>query len=218
MTEQPKTVPCEICGNPTSSLFTKRCNNCWEVEHRLPTYLKSPKGLEFIRDHLPLVDDWVDGHPDAWDYGAILCKHNIEVVWCDTLVDGEGNKVPAGDSTGWGMSWKHGYMSIGQTTEIIARKAAAMFVCLWLRGFSASFADKLMDGFVVFLERQESTTLCFLAEIDNLIEPYFRLTREGFCTREIFNRYCEKKIIKALDVQADEEVIVTFAKRRKNPA
>lgn len=55
------------------------------------------------------------------------------------------------------MSWKHGTMSVGPTSEIIARKAAAMFVCLWLRGFSASFADKLMDGFICFLERQEAS-------------------------------------------------------------
>ena len=79
------------------------------------------------------------------------------------------------------MAWKHGCMSIGQTTEVIARKAAAMFVSLWLRGVSASFADKLMDGYITFLERQEGEFLTFLAEIDCYSNgrPFLRLTREG---------------------------------------
>ena len=27
-----KTVPCEICGEPTRFLATKRCDRCWELE------------------------------------------------------------------------------------------------------------------------------------------------------------------------------------------
>jgi hypothetical protein len=167
---------------------------------------------------LPLLDDWVNGQPDAWDYEAVLRENNVTVEWCDTLVDvvdGNGNKTPAGDMASWSMSWKHGTMDIGPTTEVIARKAAALFVSLWLRGVSASFADKLMDGFVVYLERQEQTSLTFLAEIDSYPDarPYFRLSRENFIRRDAFTNV-EWRIIEALDAQPDEEIVVTFTKRK----
>ena len=29
------TVPCGLCGQPTTYLGTKRCNRCWELEHRI---------------------------------------------------------------------------------------------------------------------------------------------------------------------------------------
>ena len=51
-------VPCGTCGKP--SPFTKegaRCTNCWEVERRLPDYLKSPGGQTFVRRLMPLLDD-----------------------------------------------------------------------------------------------------------------------------------------------------------------
>ena len=151
------TVPCETCSTPTAYEGTKRCNNCWEVERRLPDYLKSPKALEFVRKMLPKLDDWKDGHPDAWDYDAVLRENGVTVEWCDTLVDGTGNEHRAGEFAGWGFYWKHGAIHIGQCSEQIARKAAALFVSLWLRGVSASFADKLTDGFVVFLERKKTS-------------------------------------------------------------
>ena len=39
----PETVPCEICGS-ASSPIDKRCDGCWEVEHHLASYIKSPCG------------------------------------------------------------------------------------------------------------------------------------------------------------------------------
>jgi len=30
-----KTIPCELCGNPTRTLATKRCDRCWELERRI---------------------------------------------------------------------------------------------------------------------------------------------------------------------------------------
>ena len=45
-------VPCEICGTPTLMTGTKRCNNCWEVEHRIGDYIKNEKGRQFILDLL----------------------------------------------------------------------------------------------------------------------------------------------------------------------
>jgi hypothetical protein len=156
----------------------------------------------------PLLDDWVESRPDAWDYDAVLREYEVSVEW-----------RRAGGY--WWFSWKHGCIHIGQTTEIIAHKAAALFVSLWLRNVSASFCDKLMDGFVCYLERQEQTSLVFQAEIDSKLyshaQPFFRLTREGLCTRAPFLLTTEHKIIEALDVQPDEEIIITFTKRKKQP-
>jgi len=125
------------------------------------------------------------------------------------------------DLCGWGFSSKHGCINIGQNTEIIARKAAALFVSLWLRGFSASFADKLMDEYIVYLQRQENKSLTFLAKVlprDLSSEwCYFQLTREGVCEKAPINYVLEEKIIDALGKpNNNEEIIVTFAKRKKH--
>jgi hypothetical protein len=173
-----------------------------------------------LADGFPVLDDWTDDGPDSWDYEAVLRDSEVTVAWGDKLVDGEGNvsECPPG-LCGWDMSWNQGCIYIGHTTEIIARKAAALFVSLWLRGVSASFADKLMDGYIVFLERQESTSLTFLAEVDSYPDarPFFRLTREGTLPlqRDAFTNV-EWRIIDALAPAADEEIIVTFTKRKKH--
>lgn len=220
-----KTIPCETCGKLTFMLGTKRCANCWEVEGRLEDYLKSPGGQEYVHKHLPKLDDWVDGKPDGWDYEAVLRDNKIIVEWSHQLTsDGVTFTEAPPNLCGWGFYWKHGTIYIGQTTETNARKAAALFVSLWLRGVSASFCDKLMETFIVYLERQEATTLCFLAEIDCESKPFFRedsgpffrLSREGFCCQESFGFDAEHKIIQALDPQPDEEIIVTFSKRKKD--
>jgi hypothetical protein len=98
---------------------------------------------------LPKLDDWADGKPDAWDYDAVLRDNGVVVA------DGNGNEHRAGEFADWGFCWKHGAIHIGRTTEIIARKAAALFVSLWLRGVSASFCDKIMSGMIWFWELQE---------------------------------------------------------------
>jgi hypothetical protein len=213
------TISCETCGQPTPMLGTKRCNNCWEVERRLGTYMRSPKALDFIRKHLPKLDDWVDNEPDAWDYERVLADNNVTIEWSHQLTsDGETFTEAPPDVCGWGFYWKHGAIHIGRTTEQIARKAAALFVSLWLRGVSASFCDKLMDGYIHHLECRENTRLTFLAEIDRYPDarPYFHLTRENFCTQASFTLRLEKKIIEALGEPADdEEIIVTFTRRKK---
>jgi hypothetical protein len=104
---------------------------------------------------LPPLDDWKDGHPDAWDFEAVLKENGVVVEWCDELIDGNGNRHRAGEFAGWGFYWKHGAIHIGQFSEQIARKAAALFVSLWLRGVSASFCDKIMSGMIWFWELQE---------------------------------------------------------------
>ena len=68
----------------------------------------------------------------------MLKENAVTVEWCDTLVDGNGNEHRASKFAGWGFHWKHGAIHIGQTSEILARKVAALFVSLWLRSVSAS--------------------------------------------------------------------------------
>lgn len=55
----------------------------------------------------------------------------------------------------WSLSWAHGFMAIPTDNETHAKKAAALFVELWLRGVSAQFADNLVDGYLSFMERQD---------------------------------------------------------------
>lgn len=54
-----ETCACEVCGASTFMTGTKRCDRCWEVEHRLADYLKrgGAKALQF-------VIEVVDGLPD----------------------------------------------------------------------------------------------------------------------------------------------------------
>ena len=135
---------------------------------------------------LPPLDDWVDDHPDAWDYDAVLRENEVIVEWCDTLVDGNGNEHRAGEFAGWGFYWKHGAIHVGQCSGQIARKAAALFVSLWLRGVSASFCDKIMSGMIWFWELQDrrvnSPSPLDLAKLFH--ETYERLAPgHGYITR-----------------------------------
>lgn len=84
-----------------------------------------------------VLDDWVDGHPDAWDYVAVLFDHGAHMSFDLTY--------------GWSMSWEHGTIGVGlpRAEYELARKGAAVFIEMWLRGVSASFAVKLMEGFIL---------------------------------------------------------------------
>ncbi len=82
-----------------------------------------------------ILDDWLD----AWDYVAVL----------------KGYEVTVEKSVyGYQLCWREGFMHIPTDDEVHAHKAAALFVELWLRGVSATFADKLMDGYLSHLELQ----------------------------------------------------------------
>ncbi len=103
---------------------------------------------------MDLLDDWVNEKPDAWDYEAVLKKHDVIVEWCCTIVDSDDEVRYTDKFAGWSFSWSQGIIYIGKTTEVIARKAAALFVSLWLRKVSASFCNKLMNGYMIILERE----------------------------------------------------------------
>lgn len=121
-----ETVPCETCGKPTRYTGTKRCDNCWEVR-RLPDYIKAAGGQDFVRKLLPKLDDWADGHPDAWDYDKVLRDNEVTVDWCDQLTSDGVTYTPAPpDLCGWGFYWKHGAVHIGPCSEKVARQAAAL--------------------------------------------------------------------------------------------
>ena len=75
-----------------------------------------------------------------FDYEDILAKNKVDVI-------------KAYDSE-WYLSWGHGVINIGPTTELFARKSAAMFVQLWLLGVAAPLAKTLMKGYLVWLEKQ----------------------------------------------------------------
>jgi hypothetical protein len=80
-----------------------------------------------------VLDDWVDGVPDSWDYEGVLASNEVNVERLEGRHGIRGFQVPTDN-------------------EEHARKAAALFVELYLRGVSASFADKIMDGFLFYLE------------------------------------------------------------------
>jgi len=97
-------------------------------------------------------------------------------------------------------------MHVDNTTETIARKAGALFVSLWLRGVSASFADHLMDGFVVFLERQEnppSRTLTTVAHRMNCMPDWLH-AHIAFAD--------EDKLLRGLGLKDGDKVGVIFHK------
>jgi hypothetical protein len=182
--------PCSTCGQ-LHPADVKTCPNC---QHRNPREIT--------------LDDWANGKPDAWDYESVLRDNDVTVEWYDEWYD----EV----TDGWYFYWTHGTSHIGQCSEKIARKAAALFVSLWLRNVSASFCNKLMDGFIMWLEFQENKQLTFLCEIESHEEGYLLLTREGLFNRESFNFDMEDRLVQALDPQPDEEIIVTFTKRKKD--
>lgn len=123
-------IPCRTCG------YCYSCKNCVEARRQLEARISGPKGLDYLRGIMPKLDNWPE-----WDYEAVLRKNDVEVV-------------RAGDYW-YTLGWRHGSESINADDEVIARQSAAIFVSLWLRGFSASFADNMAHGYAMWLELQD---------------------------------------------------------------
>ena len=47
---------CDTCQQPTQYGGTRRCDNCWEVEHRLADYLAAAPGRAAVRAALAAAD------------------------------------------------------------------------------------------------------------------------------------------------------------------
>jgi len=45
-----KTVPCKICGEPTTHTTTQLCQGCWEVDSRLENFLSFPAGVKRVSE------------------------------------------------------------------------------------------------------------------------------------------------------------------------
>lgn len=88
------------------------------------------------------LDNW----DDDWDYELVLGANGVVVE----RLSGEHRSI-----RGFQLCWKPGFMHIPTDNQVHANKAAALFVELYLRGFSASFADKIMDGYLFYLEALE---------------------------------------------------------------
>ena len=89
-----------------------------------------------------VLDDWVEGVPDSWDYEGVLTTNQVTVEKLD------GHR----GIRGYQLCWKKGFMHVPTDNELHARKAAALFIEMILRFVSASFADKIMDGYLFYLE------------------------------------------------------------------
>jgi len=86
-----------------------------------------------------------------WDSEEVLKENNVEVIWSDKLIDGEGNVSidPWGGS--WSLSWKHGVIGLGwfgKEYEELARVGAALFVTLWLKDVPAHMADRFANDYI----------------------------------------------------------------------
>lgn len=57
----PNNVPCATCGAATPMRGTRRCDGCWEVEHRLAQYLETgPNARNFVRHALRLATEKIE--------------------------------------------------------------------------------------------------------------------------------------------------------------
>lgn len=55
-----KIIPCELCGEPTSMLGTKRCDRCWELERRIES---DPALTMKIIDDMEKADEMLRSSP-----------------------------------------------------------------------------------------------------------------------------------------------------------
>ncbi len=66
---------CVICGKPTTMLGTRRCDNCWEVERRLASYIESPAGKANVEKLL--------GGPQTYAVPTLSNGDGIERLGCN---------------------------------------------------------------------------------------------------------------------------------------
>lgn len=88
----PKTVPCELCGTPTPMTGTKRCDRCWELERRVymdpELSVKVLKGCDGICNICGVV---LTDNPDSLNYNCggdcLLCMSQSGDTDCIKMVE-----------------------------------------------------------------------------------------------------------------------------------
>lgn len=101
---KPKTVPCELCGTQTDYTATKRCERCWELEHR----------VEADPDLANLVLDNIDAQTPPY-----LSKKQIELL--TLLVEECGECIQAASKV-----LRHGYDSKHPNSKVYEDNRAAL--------------------------------------------------------------------------------------------
>jgi hypothetical protein len=94
-----------------------------------------PEVQDFVLSLLPKLDNWPE-----WDYEAVLREN--------------GATVKRDGDYWYTMGWRLGSMGFNVDDEVIARKTAALFIELFMRGFTCSFADNVAHGYAMWLELQ----------------------------------------------------------------
>lgn len=96
------TVPCGTCGQPTPMRGTKRCDGCWEVEHRMRDYLRNEGARAFVREELvqarlTLVQRVLLLSGDLTQRAAVCLTEIVETCrdlgFCLSHEDGEGSFI-----------------------------------------------------------------------------------------------------------------------------
>jgi len=64
-----ETVPCMFCGEPATFSATALCDNCWEFERRIDTFISNKKGMAYVVKNIrqAKIKEWQDTwrqHPD----------------------------------------------------------------------------------------------------------------------------------------------------------
>jgi hypothetical protein len=85
---------------------------------------------------MPTLNNW-----PRWDYEAVLSEYGVTVEQTDEYW--------------WSMDWRYGCNAFNVDDETIARQVSALFAELFLRNFSASFADNVSHGYGMWLKLQD---------------------------------------------------------------
>ncbi len=104
----------------------------------------------------------------------ILTQNNVEVTWCDSIVDGHEMVKTNSPIKGWGLSWEHGAIYIGPCLGRKAIEAAAIFIFLWLRGVPAQMASQLIIAYA-FIDSYHDA----ISRYSGLINDIEHFAREG---------------------------------------
>ena len=133
-------ITTEVDGDKTH--YPERC-----LQNRLNAMAKQ---LGSAKDKPMNIPDFNDDN-----YEEILKAADATVEYSDEFVDGHNNVSHIPEFGHWSLMWKYGLigfesMSIKKEDEIVARKAAALFIYLWNKGVAADIADRAAEAYVQY--------------------------------------------------------------------